>query len=145
MIDRGWRRHPGPPIAFPGDPAASVPTDHKLTVYATVAASFLKGQSDITLADDFHPNATIYLTHPQTTIRGIVTDDRGRAMEGEAISVIGYGIEMVRSRADGRFELPAHAAKGQQVELHAEKAGSTPGGGWYPAGTTPAELTLRRR
>jgi hypothetical protein len=126
-------------------PAASVAADRRLTVYATVAASFLVGQSEITLASDFHPNATIHLLHPETTIRGIVTDERGGAIEGAAVSVVGYGGEMIRTKADGGFELPAHAADGQQVELYAEKLGFAPGAAWYPAGAAPAELTLRRR
>ena len=126
-------------------PAASIPSDHKLTIYATVPASFLKGQSDVILTSDFHPATTIHLIHPESTIRGIVTDDKGRAVEGATVTVVGHGSEMVRTKADGGFELPAHAADGQQVELHAERDGFSPSSGWYPAGTTPAELVLKRR
>jgi hypothetical protein len=126
-------------------PVASLPSDRKLTVYATESASFLKGQSQLTLASDVHPNTTIQLMHPETTVRGIVTDAKGHAIEGVAVSVIGHGNETVRTKADGGFELPAHAADGQQVELHAEKGGFTPSGGWFPAGTVPAELVLKRQ
>jgi hypothetical protein len=114
-------------------------------VYATVPASFLKSQNEITLGPDFHPNTTIQLTHPETDIRGIVTDDMGRAIEGASVSVVGYGYQMVRTKADGGFELAAHAADGQQVELHAEKLGFEPVGGWYAAGTAPVDLVLKRQ
>src|SRR5258708_509194 len=67
-------------------PASSVPSDRKMIVYATVPASFLKGQSQISLGSDFHVNTTIHLTHSETDIRGIVTDDKGRAIEGAAVS-----------------------------------------------------------
>jgi len=118
---------------------------YKLTVYATEPASFLKGQSTITLAADFHPNVTINLKHPETIVRGIVTDEKGRAIEGASVSVIGHGSERVQTSGDGEFELPAHASDGQQVELHAEKVRFVATGGWYPAGATPAELILKRR
>ena len=125
-------------------PVDTVPSDHKLTVYAMLNASFLKGQSEVTLGSDFHPNVTIKLTHDETTIRGIITDDAGRALEGVTASIVGFGSEMIRTKADGSFQLAAHAADGQVVRLHAEKPGFLPGGGWYPAGTTPAQIVLRR-
>jgi hypothetical protein len=124
-------------------PAASVPADHKLTVYASREAAFLKGQSEVTLGSDFHPNTTIQLTHPETAIRGMVTDEKGHAVEGATVTVVGYGKEAVVTKADGGFELPAHAADGQQVELHAETQGLAAGGGWYPAGNAPAEIVLK--
>jgi hypothetical protein len=124
-------------------PAASVPADHKLTVYASREAAFQKGQSEVTLGTDFHPNTTIPLMHPETTIRGMVTDEKGHAVEGATVMVVGYGKEAVVTKADGGFELPAHAADGQQVELHAERKGLPAGGGWYPAGNAPAEIMLK--
>ncbi len=124
-------------------PAASVGGDHKLTVYASREAAFLKGQNEVTLGSDFHPNATIRLMHPETTIRGIVIDEEGHAVEGATVTVVGYGKEAVVTQADGGFDLPAHAANGQQVELHAEKNGWAASGGWYPAGSAPAEVVLK--
>jgi len=146
---RVWSSSGGEPKKVAGGwqfdiPAASLPSDRRLTVYAMVSASFLKGQSQLTLTSDFHPNTTIYLSHPETSVRGIVTDEKGHALEGVAVSVVGHGNETVRTKTDGGFELAAHAADGQQVELHAERAGFVPTGGWYPAGSAPAELVLKR-
>jgi hypothetical protein len=123
-------------------PAASLPADHKLTVFASRETAFLKGQSETTLESDFHPNTTIHLMHPETTIRGMVEDEKGRAIGGATVTVVGYPKEAVVTKADGGFELPAHAADGQLAELHAE----SPLGvahSWYPAGNAPAELVLR--
>jgi|ERR1700733_1509132 len=126
-------------------PVASVPANQKLTVYAALGAAFLQGQNQITLGADFHPDITINLAHAETTVRGIVTDEGGRALEGVNVGVVGYGGETVRTKADGGFQLSAHAADGQFVQLHAEKSGFLPGGGWHPAGTAPAEVVLRRQ
>jgi hypothetical protein len=124
-------------------PNETVPADRKLKVYATLPAAFLSGEREALLGDDHHPGVTIELVRVETSIRGIVTDDRGRAVEGAEVTVVGYGSEQYKTRADGSFELPAHAADGQQVQLHAQKPGLKPAEGWFPAGDAPVTLELR--
>jgi hypothetical protein len=144
-----WSSQGGEPKKVEGGwqfdiPSSSISKDQKLTIYATVDAAFLRGQGDIVLASDFHPNLTIVLQRPEVKIRGIVTDENGRAIEGASVIVVGYADEMMKTKADGGFQLPAHAADGQQVRLHAEKSGLKPEEEWVPAGT-PVDIVLRRR
>jgi hypothetical protein len=123
-------------------PAATKPADGKLTVYATVANAFWRGSRDVHLSNDLYPNATIQLGSDTTVIvRGLVLDETGRAVRGARVTVSGYADE-VTTKPDGSFELPAHAARGQQVLLHAEKQGYRAVTQWHPAGESPATLIL---
>ena len=45
---------------------------------------------------------------------------------------------------DGRFNLPAHAADGQQVRLRAEKSGYYAVEDYHPAGREPVTLELKK-
>ena len=62
---------------------------------------------------------------------------------GATVSVIGYDSEAQVTKASGNFSLPAHATDGQQVQLHAEKAGYHAANSWCPAGDTPCTILLQ--
>lgn len=127
-------------------PAASKPADGKLAVYASVASAFLTGKHDLQLADDRNPSITIQLARDTSaTVRGIVVDGAGDAIAGARVSVVGYESEAVVTQAGGNFLLPAHAASGQQVQLHTEKAGYAAATQFHPAGDEPATLVLDRK
>jgi hypothetical protein len=126
-------------------PTSSKPNDGKLIVYAAVSTAFLTGQSQVLLMEDHHPNVTIKLARDQTaTIRGIVTDSLGRSLSGARVNVVGYASEGVTTGEDGNFVLPAHAAEGQQVMLHAEKKGYQPISQGHPAGIHPAQIVFEK-
>jgi hypothetical protein len=80
-----------------------------------------------------------------TQVRGIVADESGKGIAGALVSVVGYQNEAVKTTEGGNFTLPAHAADGQQVLLHAEKEGHEAANQWHPAGDFPATITLKRR
>jgi len=127
-------------------PAATVPTDRKVVVYATVKSRFLAGRQSIELGSDYNPAVTVKLTSESTArIRGIVVDANRQGLAGARVSVAGYDSEAVVTAEGGSFELPAHAAEGQQVYLHAQKAGFEGTSLWHPAGNSPAEIELSRR
>ncbi len=113
--------------------------------YAEVPSAFLRGEAELRLAADSSPSVTVQLARSTSAmVRGIVTTERGQALSGTKVSVIGYGNESVTAAADGSFVLPAHAADGQQVQLHAEKTGYRPVTQWHPAGDFAATLVLDR-
>ncbi len=125
-------------------PSGSKPADGKLSVYAQ--NSFSTGRTEVQLKDDYHPTVTIQLMADETAqVRGMVLDADGEAVAGAFVSVVGYGSEAFTTKADGSFMLPAHAAEGQQVQLHAEKQGYRPVNLWCPAGKAPATLVLERQ
>jgi hypothetical protein len=127
-------------------PTKTKPVDGKLTVYAEVASAFEKGQKEVTLAADFSPSVTVPLAQDSSAVvRGQVVDTSGRAISGARVNVTGFGKESVTTEADGGFVLPAHAAKGQQVQLHAEKKGYSAVNQGHPAGTTAVTIVLERR
>jgi hypothetical protein len=124
-------------------PTKTKPADGKLTVYAEVSSAFEKGQKEVMLASDFSPSITVPLTQDTSAVvRGQVIDASGRAISGARVNVSGFGSESVTTQADGGFVLPAHAAKGQLVQLHAEKDGYTAVNQSHPAGTTAVTIVL---
>jgi hypothetical protein len=127
-------------------PAATKPADGKLTVYASVANAFLSGRQELQLGRDLKPTVTVQLRKETgAQVRGIVADESGRGMAGALVSVAGYEKEAVKTTEGGNFTLPAHAADGQQVLLHAEKEGYQAVNHWHPAGDFPATITLKRK
>lgn len=126
-------------------PAASKPHDGKLTIYASRESAFLTGNVEVVLSNDYNPAKTIQLKHNDSAkVRGQVVDGRNHAIVGARVFVIGYEPDAMITREGGNFELPAHAAIGQQVLLHAEKVGYRPVNLWHPAGDTPAILVLEK-
>jgi hypothetical protein len=127
-------------------PAESKPKDGKLTVYADVPNAFLTGMQNVLLSEDRTPTTIVQLaSRPSAQIRGIVVDKMLRAVAGAKVSIIGYGSEAVTTQADGSFSLSAHAADGQQVQLHAEEYGYKALNQWHSAGDMSATIVLERR
>ncbi len=121
------------------------PLDGKVTFYASKDAAYLKGQSPLTLGDDHNPSVTVGLANERSAkVIGIVEDDDQAAIEGVTVSLIGYDSEAQVTKASGNFSLPAHATDGQQVELHAQKAGYHAANLWCPAGDSPCTILLKR-
>jgi hypothetical protein len=125
-------------------PAATVPQDRKVTIYAKHENTSLTGKAEMHLGDDYNPAITIQLYRVEVMVRGQVVDIHRRAIPGAIVSVVGYGKEAVTTQLDGNFELPAHAAINQHVQLHAEKPGYKAVNQWHPAGNYPTTLILEK-
>jgi hypothetical protein len=124
-------------------PVASKPRDGKMTVYAAVANAFLSGTTNVQLANDYSLTAKIRLDHDLSAhIRGRVIDRKGNPVATAEVSVVGYESEAVTTGGLGEFELPAHASRGQQVQLAAFKKGFGSVSEWEQAGDQPATLVL---
>jgi hypothetical protein len=125
-------------------PTGSVPADRKVTVYAVIKSGFLRGQQSFELGHDYTPATIIQLASDATArVRGIVVDTNGRGLHGVRVSVAGRNTDAVITVEGGSFDIPAHAAEGQQVYLHAEKDGFVGTDLWHPAGGTPVRIELR--
>jgi hypothetical protein len=111
-----------------------------------VENAFWSGQSEVRLVSEYNPNTIVQLSAGEKAqVRGIVQDQADHAIEGVRASVIGYGgPETVTTQKDGNFVLPAHAADGQQVQVHAEKPGYRAVNQYHPAGREPLTLVLTR-
>jgi len=126
-------------------PVSQLPPDGRITVHAAKESAFLSGSTEVRLGDDLAPSVTVRLAPNQAaTVRGIVVDEAGNALEGVRVSIVGHGDETVTTKPGGEFFLPAHAADGQQVQLRAEKTGYNAVTQFHPAGRFPATLVLER-
>lgn len=97
------------------------PANGKLTVRALKENAFLTGETDLILSDDYNPAITIRLRRDDSAkVRGQVVDGNNRAIAGARVFVVGFEGDAVITKEGGNFELPAHAAVGQRVNLHAE-------------------------
>jgi hypothetical protein len=102
-------------------PPQTRPADSKVTLVASVKDEFLNGKSTLVLAQDYYPTATIQLVAETSAMaRGVVVDEDLRAVAGATVSIAGYSDVTVTDQK-GNFVLPAHAGKGQMVEIHARK------------------------
>jgi hypothetical protein len=124
-------------------PVQTRPADGKITVYASVKDSYLAGHTDYALTDEFYPTVPVRLDHlPSVSLRGMVTDEAGRSVPGARVSIPGNP-EIVITDEAGNFSIPAHAAYGQRVVVHAEKNGLIADRA-FPAGVSQAELKLHK-
>ena len=104
-------------------PKQRLPANGRVTIYASKPSAFMSGAADITLGEDLRPSVTIVMKPlPQVRVRGVVQDTSGRLLGGVRVSVDGHDDEAQVTEKDGRFDLPAHAAQGQQLLLSAAKA-----------------------
>ena len=127
-------------------PAATVPKGEKLRITATKESAFLENHVEIDLADEHNPTVNLKMVNNNSAmVRGQVVDDKGRAIEGASVSVVGYGAEAVVTKADGNFVLPAHKAVDQQALLHAQAKGYRAESQWHPAGDYPAVIKLGKQ
>jgi hypothetical protein len=109
-------------------PAAALPADRMLILDATKPATFLSGHGTVRLREE-DPELSVSITlrrDESATISGQVQDAAGFALAGVRVNLAGHEGEGVETSAFGGFELPAHAAPGEAVRLHAEKAGYAP-------------------
>lgn len=112
MVEGGWELD---------IPPQTQPVDGKVTLLASVKDEFLKGTSTLVLAQDYYPTATIQLgADTSAMVRGVVVDEDLRAIAGAKVSIPGYSDVAVTDQK-GNFVLPAHAGKGQIVEVRAQK------------------------
>ena len=123
-------------------PPQNQPPDGKVTLSAAVKDEFLKGGSTLVLAGDYYPTARIQLVADTSAmVRGVVVDEDLGAIVGATVSIAGYADVAVTDQK-GNFVLPAHAGKGQMVEVHARK-GQLTGSLSAPAGRV-VEVILSR-
>jgi hypothetical protein len=124
MVEGGWELDL---------PQRTRPLDNTLTFSAVVNDEFVSGDTDLVLAQDYYPTATIQLV-PETSakVRGVVVDEAMRAVAGATVSIPGYAETAVTDKM-GKFVLPAHAGNGQIVKIQAQK-GQLTGNLSAPAG-----------
>jgi hypothetical protein len=124
-------------------PPQTRPADGKVTLFASVKDEFMKGSSTLVLAHDYYPTATIQLVaETSAMVRGVVVDEDLGAVADVTVSIAGYSEVAVTDRK-GNFVLPAHAGKGQMVEVHAQK-GQMTGSLSAPAGKV-VEVIISRQ
>src|ERR1700722_5005198 len=112
MVDGGWELD---------IPPQSRPADGKITFSATVKDEFLNGESTLVLAQDYYPTAKLQLVADTSAkLHGVVVDEGLVAVAGAKVSIDGYPDVAVSDKM-GSFVLPAHAGKGQTVEVRAQK------------------------
>ena len=124
-------------------PPQDRPADGRVSLSAAVKDEFLKGGTTIVLGRDYYPTATIQtVAETSAMIRGVVVNEDLGAIAGAKVFMDGYP-EVSVSDAKGNFVLPAHAGKGQMVEVHAQK-GELSGQLTAPAGKV-VEVTISRQ
>jgi hypothetical protein len=124
-------------------PAGSKPRGGKLTIYGEEKSAFLSGETEVELTDDYNPTAEVRLDQDRSAgIRGRVVDRSGSPIAGAQVSVVGYESEAETTSSLGNFELPAHAADGQQVQIAVFKKGFGSVSEWRQAGEQPATIVL---
>ena len=124
-------------------PPQGIPADGMVTFRAVQQDAFLGGSATLKLAHDYFPAIVLQLsTQPAGIVRGMVTDEEGRPIEGARVWLLGYD-DASKTGPTGSFSLSAHAADGQQVTIVAQKGDVTAQDTAF-AGKT-AEIILRKR
>jgi hypothetical protein len=126
-------------------PNASKPQGIQLSIFALRESDFLTGQADLVLSNDYNPAVTIKLKLDDSAkVHGQVVNGKNAAIAGARVFVVGYENDVFITKEGGNFELPAHAAAGQMINLHAEKSGYQAVTQEHPAGNHPATLVLEK-
>ena len=124
-------------------PRAATPKDGTLTVFASRPAAFELGSGRLQLAREPNPTLTLRLERDLSAqVRGIVVGSSNRAIAGARVCVVGFESEAAATGPTGGFVLPAHAAEGQQVQLHIEKQGYSAVTEFHPAGHAASTIVL---
>lgn len=124
-------------------PASDVPTDGKVTFYAKAKNAFIAGNGEAKFSEGF--NQTIYIQmkhHNNAHVLGIVVDKAGKPIASADVSIVGFGQEGILTTRNGSFDLPAHKADGQQVQLRVDKSGYRGICQWTLAGPNPTTVVL---
>lgn len=123
---------------------ATLASTRAVTVNAETADGLMIGKEQLTLGDDSNVDVRVKLQVPRDAhISGIVLDPVGRAIANAKVSVVGPGSERVTTDASGSFDLNAHVAKAQSVQLHTEADGFLPNNQTYLAGAKGVTVTLK--
>ncbi|HEU5239118.1 MAG TPA: carboxypeptidase-like regulatory domain-containing protein [Pyrinomonadaceae bacterium] len=94
-----------------------LPESKTVKFLASNESAFLRAEREIQLGADHNPVVEIPLEHDTSArVRGTVVDPRGSPIEGARVSVVGYS-EYCDTGPRGAFDLPAHAATGQDIQL----------------------------
>ena len=119
-------------------------SDRNVHFLVTEKNTYYVGDADLHLGRDTNPQVIIkmHLNTQNVTVGGIVEDSRRNGLGGARVFVVGESEGMITGPG-GIFSLPAHAPKGQQVQLHAEKKGYR-SDQFHAAGDHGAVLVLRR-
>jgi hypothetical protein len=127
-------------------PPVTKPMDGKLTIYAQVKSAFLSGKTDVQLTNDYNLAIKVLLSHNRgARVRGRISDRNGNPVVGAQVSVIGYETEVVTTGPLGQFDLPAHAADGEQVQITAVRKSLGSISEWKQAGEQPVTILLGRK
>lgn len=126
-------------------PEAKKPADGKITVYAIKKSAYLSGQTVVELASNYNQIVALVLKKDTSArIKGQIQDAGGKLVQGARVVAYGHETEATTTGSDGRFDLPAHAASGERVQIYAVKD-NYDSREWFPAGDTDAVVTLRAR
>lgn len=126
-------------------PEVKKPPAGEVTVYADKKSAYLKGEVVVRLAENYNLTVPLVLLKDTSArVRGRVLDERGGAAGGALVHVPGHESEGVTTGPDGRFDLPAHAAPDERVQLYAVK-GRADTREWFAAGGVEVTLTLKPR
>lgn len=126
--------------------ASSKPLDGKIIIFASKKSTFLVGKYELVLENDPNPAITVQMAKNKSAyIRGIVTDEKGKAISAARVSIVGYEEETVTTSPNGDFVLQANAAEGEKVLLHIEAEKHQPLNEWYPAGDKPITIILNKK
>jgi len=126
--------------------ASNKPLDGKIIIFASKKSTFLVGKYELVLENDPNPAITVQMAKNKSAyIRGIVTDEKGKAISAARVSIVGYEEETVTTSPNGNFVLQAHAAEGEKVLLHIEAEKHQPLNEWYPAGDKPITIILNKK
>jgi hypothetical protein len=140
-----WSDKGGEPKQVEGGWQFDIPTSMTGTVIFYAKDEYLTGSTSLELGTDFNPTRTIQLVHhTDANIRGTVVDTNQKHVSGVLVEVVGYSTEGVTTKDDGGFVLAAHCAEGEQVQLHAQKAGYKATYQTHSAGDNPATLIMKR-
>jgi hypothetical protein len=116
-------------------PRAALSATRAVEVRAQSRDGLMNGTKQLTLGNDSNIDTTVDLQLPRDAhISGIVLDKVGNAIATAKVSVVGFGTEAKPTDAFGSFDLNAHAAKTQPVQLHTEADGFLPDNSTYMAG-----------
>jgi hypothetical protein len=123
-------------------PIASAPKDGKFTVQASKEGDSFNGEGALVLDKELNPTIIIKLI--PVKVRGRVVDSKNHGIAGVRTFVNLFGNEAVTTKEDGSFELFAHAAVGQVVNLCAEKSGYQSRRQEHPVGDHPVTILLEK-
>jgi len=124
------RRIPAPPVLASSRVWVVVVLFLVLSVLPVLADTFIKA---------FGHRGISSLAH-DATVTVLVEDEKGRALEGATVTVLGG--ESGATTRTGTLTLKTNAATGQAVQIHAEKTGHQVVDRDCPAGGDPVTLTL---